>query len=273
MLLDLAFQTRRKLSGLRATWKYLAQGQIVSGAWFGFMEKPEITRHRLDLVAKHYPMRCDEFAIESTYSLFSEPVPARIAPKDVMVYFLGRQDRTEEAVQFTEVMVNCILEDTRTLPLSTPRWAAELLAPTVSGCKCDDLRILIARLGWPSTSTRWWAMQEFAVRLAEPENKAATEGALLQLLRECQLEAEVVELLCIFWMAAQGYAYAPALELASAFPKPSWLASQLMAEMRFAVGDKAEDLVQLPTEFELPHHFWKMALKNELPSSFNKKQL
>jgi hypothetical protein len=255
MLLDLAFQTRRKLSGLRAAWKYLIQGQIVSGAWFGVMERPEITRRRLDLVAKYYPTRCDEFAIESTYSPFSDPVPARIAPKDVMVYFLGRQGRIKEAVQFAETMVNCVQEDTRTLPLSTPRWAAELLAPAATDGICNNLRILIARLGWPSTSTRWWTMQELAVRLAGHTTKAATEGALLQRLRQCHLEAEVVELLCIFWMAAKGFGYTPAPELAGPIPKPSWLASQLMAELCFVVDDKAENLTQLPEEFEVPQDF------------------
>lgn len=60
-LSDLAFQTRRKLSGAKAAWKYLVQAHIHSGGWIGFMEKEEKTRSRLDLVVKHYPQRCDEF--------------------------------------------------------------------------------------------------------------------------------------------------------------------------------------------------------------------
>ena len=64
----------------------------------------------------------------------------------------------------------------------------------------NDLRMLIARLGWPSTSARWWAMQELAARLGESATKVETEYSLLQLLRSRKLEAEVVEVLCIFWI-------------------------------------------------------------------------
>jgi hypothetical protein len=134
LLLDLAFATKRKLSGSAAAWKYLVQAQIVNGAWFGYMESPEKICSRLDLVAKYYPRRCDEFVIRSTYSMFSDPMPSRIAPSDVMVYFFARQGRIHEAVQFAETMVNCVLEDTRTLPLTVPKWATELLShagPTV----------------------------------------------------------------------------------------------------------------------------------------------
>jgi hypothetical protein len=119
----------------------------------------------------------------------------------------------------------------------------------------DDLRILIARLGWPSTSTRWWAMQELAARLGEQTTKAATEAALLQSLHERKLEAEVVEVLCIFWMAAKEFGYVPAPAWASAIPKPSLLAAQLMANLGFAVEDSAGDLKQLPAGFEAPQDF------------------
>jgi hypothetical protein len=77
----------------------------------------------------------------------------------------------------------------------------------------DDLRILIARLGWPSTAARWWTMQELATRLGEPATKAETETALLQVLRSRKLEAETVEALSIFWMAAMGEGYSPTTEL------------------------------------------------------------
>lgn len=119
----------------------------------------------------------------------------------------------------------------------------------------DDLRILTARLDWPSTSTRWWAMQELAARLGKQTTDAATEAALLQRLRERKLEAEVVEVLCIFWMATKGFGYAPTPELANSIPKPSLLAAQLMASLGYVVEDNARDLAQLPGGFELPQDF------------------
>lgn len=126
-LSDLAFQTRRKLSGAKAAWKYLVQAHIHSGGWIGFMEKEEKTRSRLDLVVKHYPQRCDEFVTATTYSMFGDPEPPRVAPNEVMVYFYAQQGRIAEAVKFAETMVGCVIEDTRTLPLGKPRWAVELV--------------------------------------------------------------------------------------------------------------------------------------------------
>ncbi|MNJ46421.1 hypothetical protein D3C77_415500 [compost metagenome] len=125
-LYDLAFETRRKSSGLRVAWKYLVQAQIQNGAWMSYMEEETKTCKRLDMVVKHFLSRCDEFVAATTYGLFGEPEPPRIAPKELMVYFYVRQNRIVDAVRFAEVMVNCVREDTRTLPLERPRWAAKL---------------------------------------------------------------------------------------------------------------------------------------------------
>lgn len=114
------------MSGLRAAWKYLVEAQINSGGWMNFMEGEEKTLARLDLVAKHYPKRCDEFVSETTYSMFGEPERPRLAPGEAMVYFYAKQKRIDEAVAFAQVMVDCVLEDTRTLPLTIPCWGVEL---------------------------------------------------------------------------------------------------------------------------------------------------
>ena len=76
-LSDLAFETRRKLSGPKAAWKYLVQAQIRNGAWVGFAENEDKTRKRLDMVVKHFPSRCDEFVAATTYAMFGEPEPPR----------------------------------------------------------------------------------------------------------------------------------------------------------------------------------------------------
>lgn len=132
LLSDLAFQTRRKLSGVKAAWKYLVRAHILSGGWIGYMESETNTRSRLDLVFENYPQRCDEFVCQTTYGMFGDPDPPRVAPKDVLVYFYALQGRIAEAVMFTETMVNCVIEDTRTLPLELPRWATELNSPSVT---------------------------------------------------------------------------------------------------------------------------------------------
>jgi hypothetical protein len=128
VLSDLAFHTRRKLSGPKAAWKYLVQAQINGGGWATFMESAQKTCARLDLVAQFYPKRCDEFVVATTYSPFADPERLRMAPDETMVYFYVKQGRVADAVHFAEAMVDCVIDDTRTLPLPTPRWAVELAA-------------------------------------------------------------------------------------------------------------------------------------------------
>ena len=129
LLSDLTFQTRFRLSGKKAAWKYLVRAHILNGGWYEYMETEAETRDRLDLVVKYYPQRCDDFVIETTYSMFENPERQRLAPNDLMVYFYIKQGRIAEAVAFAETMLSCVIEDTRTLPLDPPRWALELTAP------------------------------------------------------------------------------------------------------------------------------------------------
>ncbi|AZF33395.1 Methyl-accepting chemotaxis protein I (serine chemoreceptor protein) [Pseudomonas sp. R4-35-07] len=123
-----AFHTRRRQSGLKAAWKYLVSAQIYSGAWIGYMEREEKTLARLDLVAQYYLKYCDDFVTKTAYAMFGEPERPRLAPGEAMVYFYVKQGRIDAAVEFAQVMVDCVLEDTRTLPLANPRWGTELVA-------------------------------------------------------------------------------------------------------------------------------------------------
>ncbi|EEC7392551.1 ATP-binding protein, partial [Escherichia coli] len=134
-LSEFAFQTKRRLSGLTAAWKYLVHAQIRNGGWIGYMENVDVTCKRLDLVVQNYPQRCDEFVAVTTYNMFDEPVSSRLAPSEVMVYFYVKQNRIDEAVKFTETMVNCVIEDTRTLPLEPPCWMSKLLEPIAQEVK------------------------------------------------------------------------------------------------------------------------------------------
>ncbi len=66
------------------------------------------------MVVKYFPNRCDEFVAATTYGLFGEPEPPRVAPTELMVYFYVQQRRVADAVKFAEMMVKCVREDTRT---------------------------------------------------------------------------------------------------------------------------------------------------------------
>lgn len=119
----------------------------------------------------------------------------------------------------------------------------------------DDLRILIARLGWPSTSARWWTMQELAARLGEPATKVETESSLLQLMSSHTLEAEIVEILCIFWMAAKGFGYSPTTELENLILKPSPLSALLIVSLGLSAQTDDTDLKEVPENFSIPDDF------------------
>lgn len=119
----------------------------------------------------------------------------------------------------------------------------------------DELSILIARLGWPSTATRWWTMQELAARLGEPVLKAATEASLLEFLSSRKLEAEVVEALCVFWMAAQMHRYEANPKLAQNISKPSILSALLLESIGLWTNAPITGLEEVPTDFVIPQDF------------------
>lgn len=119
----------------------------------------------------------------------------------------------------------------------------------------DELRILLARLGWPSTSARWWTMQELAARLGDPVSSAQSESALLQLLSSRKLEAEVVEVLYIFWIAARAFGYSPAPRLAETVPRASILSDLLLESLGLMPEGGNEELEEVPAAFEAPQDF------------------
>lgn len=119
----------------------------------------------------------------------------------------------------------------------------------------NDLRILIARLKWPSTSTRWWTMQELAAKLGDETVRRETESALLQFLHSRKLEAEVVEVLCIFWMASKSFGYSPLVELTKSIPKHSLLSNLLTDSLGLSACSGDTSLNEVPEDFEIPDDF------------------
>lgn len=247
-LLDLAFATKLRLEGAAKAFPYIVQAQLFRGGWLGMMEQVEKTQDRLRQVVKTYKRRCDEFFIKSAYSWLDRPKQNRAIPSDLMVFFLGLQGRTAEAVQFAESMVRCVQEDTRTLHLSSPSWAANLPNMNV------ELEMLMARLRWPIASTRWWAMQELAVLLLSSSAKAEICERLLSELRRCRMEAETVELLYIFWMAFNR-GWPVVSDLGAAVMQPSLLAQRLLADMGQKSLSNPTPPVVAPHDFEMPASF------------------
>ncbi|MBA6134192.1 multidrug DMT transporter permease [Pseudomonas putida CSV86] len=117
----------------------------------------------------------------------------------------------------------------------------------------DELRILIARLGWPSTTARWWAMQELAACLGR--STAEAEAALIQLLKSCRLEAEVIEILCIFWIAARSNGYKAPAQLGESIQRSSILADLLLDSLGVCKPLGDSNLIEVPVDFDIPQDF------------------
>lgn len=119
----------------------------------------------------------------------------------------------------------------------------------------EDLEMLVARLRWPIAMTRWWAMQELAALLLSPETHGAVSKRLLEEVTRCRLEAEAVEVLCIFWMAVkQGCGSLP--DLVSALTRPSLLAALLLSDMELKLRRGPNPpLEMVPEDFEVPARF------------------
>lgn len=118
-----------------------------------------------------------------------------------------------------------------------------------------DLEMLIARLRWPIAATRWWAMQELAALLLSQETHGEVSARLLTELTRCRLEAEAVEVLCIFWMAVK-QGGRPLPSLVSALTRPSLLAAMLLSDMGLKLpGVPNPPLQEFPEDFEVPTRF------------------
>ncbi|CAK1777574.1 Multidrug DMT transporter permease [Vibrio crassostreae] len=119
----------------------------------------------------------------------------------------------------------------------------------------DTLRLLIARLGWPCASTRWWTMQALSAYLGNSTTKSETERLLVERLCSCKLEAEVVEILYIFWMSQQEHDYSPIENLIKNVPKPSLLSDMLLEVLVGQCPQDDSDLKLFPNDFDVPDDF------------------
>lgn len=122
----------------------------------------------------------------------------------------------------------------------------------------SDLAMLIARFRWPVASTRWWAMQELATLLLAPEMREEVTTSLLQELKGCKVEAEAVELVCIFWMATKR-GFIPPPELGARLERPSTLSCLLIRDCGLSSdGDCEHHLQVAPPHFQESPKFFEM---------------
>lgn len=98
-------------------------------------------------------------------------------------------------------------------------------------------------------------MQELAARLGESASKATTEAALLRFLSSRKLEAEVVEVLYVFWIAVQMHRYKASQKLAQSIPKPSILSNLLLESFGLQTETPITGLEEVTESFAIPQDF------------------
>ncbi|WGX73876.1 hypothetical protein QJS67_04755 [Acinetobacter radioresistens] len=144
-------------------------------------------------------------------------------PSSRLVYLLIQLDRIEEAKSFIEVMIEVLKEETRNLNLQTPswNWNENLDEHEIA------IALLVTRLQWPFTSIKQWTASELSTLLTVNDTQKIVEARLLESLKSKKLESEVVEILCVFWMACQK-GYHPTIVLGEYVFSRSCLSDQLL---------------------------------------------
>ena len=91
--------------------------------------------------------------------------------------------------------------------------------------------------------------------LLSAETQEEVEKQLMMELVRCRLEAETVEVICVFWMAAR-QGYTPPSNFASILSHPSLLAALLLSDMgRMLSTAPNPPLEMVPEHFKAPARF------------------
>lgn len=225
ILLDPLYEIARSVRGKKFAFDVLIKAHSNKGGWFNYHESSEQSFKRLDIVAKEYEDRADEFIQKSTQS--NDTLNRQLViPSCRLVYLLVKLNRIEEAKSFIEVMIDVLKEETLNLTLQAPNWDWE------QDLDENDIAIalLVTRLHWPFTSIKQWTANELSSLLATSDYSKAIEVKLLKNLESKKLESEVIEILCVFWMAYQK-GYQPSVTIGNYIFARSCLSDQLLKDL------------------------------------------
>lgn len=201
-LLDLLFQSQRKMAGKTKAFELLALAHSAMSGWSSWYESPENSIKRLEIVAEQYPAKIDEFIRLTTVQsdTWKDKFGSLIIPNDKLVFLLSQGNRIDEAIQLTLAMVEGLEESVRNLKLTKPGW------DWGNTDSIDDAlsKLLISRLKCPVPSIKLWVIEQLALLLIS--NHPNMEFLLKQDLANRKQESECVEVLCVFYVAhSKGY--------------------------------------------------------------------
>lgn len=223
LLLDPLYEIAKATRGKKFAFDILVKAQSNKGGWVNYLfETTEKTFKRLDIVAKEYKEKADEFIQLSTQNN-KVLNTGLVIPSSRLVYLLIQLNRIEEAKSFIEVMIEVLKEEIRNLNLKSPdwNWDQNLEEHEIA------VSLLVTRLQWPFTSIKQWTASELSTLLTVNDTQKIVEARLLESLKSKKLESEVVEILCVFWMACQK-GYHPTIVLGKYIFARSCLSDQLL---------------------------------------------
>lgn len=201
-LLDLLFISVKKLNGKTKAFDILVAAHKAMGGWSDWYENPENSLIRLKIVAEQYPKKIDEFIRLTTLqpNNWKDKFGSLIIPNDKLVFLLSHAGRKDEAIELVLEMVTSLEESVRNLQLVKPVW----------DWRRDDsleeaiLKTLISRLKLPIPSVKLWVLEQLSKLLIAQYPRV--EQLLKEDLASRMQESEVVEVLCVFFMAnSKGY--------------------------------------------------------------------
>ncbi len=196
-LLDLLFNSQRKLSGKTKAFDLLVAAHNAMNGWSEWYERAENSRKRLRIVAEQYPKRVDEFVTRTTSQTgsWSNKFGNLIIPNEKLVFLLTQSGREKEALQFTLAMVEGLEESVRNLNLKKPEW---------DWCRDDFIeeacaKVLVSRLKQPVPTIKLLVIEQISQLLIDCHPKI--EKLLIEDLASRKQESECVEVLCVFLVA------------------------------------------------------------------------
>lgn len=201
-LLDLLFQSQRKMAGKVKAFGLLISAHIAMNGWSNWYESSEDSINRLGVVAEQYPNKIDEFIglTTSQPDSWKDKFGSLIIPNDKLVYLLAHGGRTDEAIRLTLAMVEGLESSVRNLTLTKPAWDwgdTDSVEDALS-------KLLISRLKCPVPSIKLWTIEQISLLLNSKHPNI--ELLLKQDLASRKQESECVEVLCAFYVAhSKGY--------------------------------------------------------------------
>jgi hypothetical protein len=125
-LLDAAFKMSLRVQGRSKAFKWAVLAHRHRYGWQRWLASDEDTIQRLDMVAKEFPGRWQEFIVATSDPVWAAPGErgSRVIGLSRLVYFLVAAGQAGVAEAYVRSMIKVLKEEISNQPLRIPTWAA-----------------------------------------------------------------------------------------------------------------------------------------------------